>query len=718
MSTRVFLVFALCMLTLTLRPVSVGATENVGSIPDFPVPAFYMSLPHEETTIPGFIVQPDAKRYWPLGEGEKELAIKALKHALAGQHMKAQEIKSELDDPTARKLIDWLWVHARRGGPSLSFLKYFVAENPNWPKANVVHGRIERSMMAGGVKHREALAYFKDRKPRTSSGMVVYARALMSIDKTDEAENWVRKAYRSVRVPMSLAGKIADEFSSILTDEDRLARLDGLIVHHETTLAVRASRGMDKNFQKYAKAAHRLLTGSKNAQGAFNAVPLRLRHQPGLQYARVRYRLRKKKPVGAAEVMLKANATGIALPYPERWWKMRRAMIQDSLSAKKPKLSQEFVYKLAKAHGLTSGKFLTDAEWMAGWVAFSFLDKPEVAANHFRASAKTAIRTYDKSRGHYWLGRALEKLGEKDEARYQHQTAAGFGYTFYGLLSESHVGGFLHGESLPPSADPTRAERVAVRQSELARAVQMLAHENARKEIKIFFKSMANTYKTPGEHGALIEMADEIGDVYLAMKFARYSEWRGIHVGTAAFPTEVLPKAKPLTQGEVEKPLVLGVARQESEFNGKAVSRVGARGLMQIMPATARWLCRIHKIKCSQKRLTADPAFNVQLGSAFLYRLVREWRGSYIMATAAYNAGGARVLKWNASVGDPRKGEISALDWVELIPFSETRNYVKRVMRNVQIYRRQMDPDAAITLVEDLERGAKTKDKAAQAVSE
>ncbi|MGI9371522.1 MAG: lytic transglycosylase domain-containing protein [Hyphomicrobiales bacterium] len=666
--------------------------------------------PDDANEIPGFEVTPEAKRFWPLGQGETKNAIKALGLALGGKHLDAQEIKSELDDPTARKLIDWLWVHSRRGGPDRAFLQHFAKENPDWPRAHRLQGRIERSLYAGDAGYREVRAYFADKEPKTSAGMVVYARKLIQDGNQKEAAYWIKKAYRIVSIPSKLAAEIAKEHNEFLSDDDRRARLDGLIVHHETTLAVRAAGGMDEAFQKYAKAAHKLLTGAKDAPGAYQAVPFKLRHQPGLQYTRVRYQLRKKKPKRAVEIMLKTNATGIALPYPEQWWKMRRSLVRDAVEKKKPPFSKEFAYKLAKAHGLTEGKFLTDAEWMAGWMAFSFLKKPELALDHFKLSAETAIRLHDKARGHYWLARVLEKLDKKEEALFQHQIAAGYGFTFYGLMSEGHAGGFLNGEALPPSAHPTHAQEHAVTRSELVRAAQMLAHEDARKTLKVFFKSMANTYKTPGEHGALMQVAYDIGGIYLAQKFARYSEWRGIHVGTPAFPIEeAIPKIRPLTEKQVEQPLILGVARQESEFNREAVSHVGARGLMQIMPATARWLCRLHKVTCSSNRLTKDPKFNVQLGSAFLVRLVREWRSSYIMAVAAYNAGSGRVQKWNAAFGDPRKGEIDPIDWIELIPFSETRNYVKRVMRNVQIYRRQMNPDAKIPLVEDIARGAKAK---------
>jgi soluble lytic murein transglycosylase len=709
MRIKVFLNFTLVFLIFMAQHGVLHSAQFANNKPIFDGLA---SIPYEESTLPGFIITPEASRYWPLGAGESALAIKALRLALDGKHKQAQEIKSELDDPTARTLIDWLWVHGRKDSPNLAFLLHFVRANPDWPRNHRVHATIERSLLAGDANHHAVRAYFKDRAPLTPAGMVVLARASKEAGKTDEALALIRKAYHSVSLRQSLASKIVQEFGDILTDHDRLLRLDGLIVHHETTQAVRVASGMDKGFQLYAKAAHKLLTQAKDAPAALKKVPFRIRNQPGLQYTRVRYQLRKKKPEEAAKILLKANATGNALPYPERWWKIRRDLIQDDLSSKKRRFEAEFVYRLAAAHGLTEGKFLTDAEWNAGWIAYTYLDRPAEAAKHFHTSAKTALRTHDKARGHYWLAKSLEKLGETDEARLNHQTAAGFGYTFYGLLSEGDAGGFLNGEVLPPSAEPTHAERLAVGQSDLVRAVQMLAHESARKEIKVFMKSMAHTFKTPGEHGVLIELAEEIGGTYLAMKFARYGEWRSIHVGKAAFPLNPLPNFRPLTKNQVESPLILSVARQESEFNDKAVSPVGARGLMQIMPATARWLCGLHKVKCSPNRLTADPAFNVQLGSAFLYRLVREYKGSYIMAAAAYNAGGARVQKWNATVGDPRKGEISAVDWIELIPFSETKNYVKRVMRNVQIYRRQIQPDADITLTQDIQRGSKTVKKA------
>ncbi len=656
-------------------------------------------------------------------------AVKAVKLALAGNHEQAQDIKSELDDPAARTLIDWLWIVGPKSTGFVPFIQRFLQDNPDWPRQDLIRARLERYMYAQQVPEAELSWYFSKYPPLTPVGRFLHATALAK-SEPDRAQALAKRSYREHTRGADFSKKITEAFPGWISDEDKFAKLSLLIISHETTAARRAAADMGAPFPAVAQAAHKLLTQAKDALGAKKALPLKYRYQPALQYALMRYHMRKarrkvvivrgkgkrkkrrtvtrfdpSKVKLAARAMLRASLGHKELPSAETWWRQRREIIHRALSSKKPTLDFETAYKLAANHGLAGGKFLPDAEWMAGWIAFRRLKDTEKAIAHFKRSAETAIRDGDKSRGHYWLARALENDGQFSQATNQDQFAASYGYTFYGLLGASKAGGFLSGTAAPPSASSSVRAVLSAHASGRLRALQLLVDAKADTQVRQFALSLARTANTPNELAAITGAVQAIGGLPLAMKTARWGAWNGLQVGAPSFPSDPLPEYKHLSDGAPERALVLAIARQESEFDASAVSHAGARGFMQIMPATGKWLCRIYSLKCSTRHLITKPKLNVQLGSAFLYRLVNEWKGSYIMAAAGYNAGGSRVRTWNTTVGDPRKGEISPVDWIELIPFTETRNYVKQVMRNVQIYRRLLEPNKELTLAEDLDRG-------------
>ncbi|MEM8687850.1 MAG: lytic transglycosylase domain-containing protein [Pseudomonadota bacterium] len=660
---------------------------------------------------------------------QHERAVRAVRLALAGKHEEAQDIKSELDDPAARTLIDWLWIVGPKSTGFVPFIQRFLKDNPDWPRSNLIRTRLERYMYAQNTAAEEVRWHFAKYPPLTPAGQFLHARALRE-SEPERAEALARESYRIHKRGPAFSDKIVSTFPEWITEKEKFARLSDLIIAHETTKARKEAAQMGDPFPAVAKTAHKLLTQAKDAIAAKEALPLRYRYQPALQYALMRYHLRqarkkivivrgkgKKKrrrtvtryqPTKvklAANAMLRASLGHKHLPRAETWWRERREMIHRALSSKKPSIDHNTAYELAANHGLADGKFLPDAEWMAGWIALRNLKNIENAIKHFRRSAETAIRDGDKSRGHYWLARALEAAGDHAQAATSDQRASNYGFTFYGLLGASKAGGFVSGTVAPPSASSSMRTIVRTHASGRLRALQLLVDAEADRQVRQFALSLARSASTANELAAMMETIKTIGGLPLAMKTARWGAWAGLQVGAPSFPSDPLPDYEHISRGAPERALVLGIARQESEFDPVAVSHAGARGFMQIMPATGKWLCRIYSLKCATSHLTSKPKLNVQLGSAFLYQLVNEWKGSYIMAAAGYNAGGSRVKTWNKTVGDPRKGEISALDWIELIPFTETRNYVKQVMRNVQIYRRLLEPHVELSMEDDLNRG-------------
>ena len=672
---------------------------------------------------------PRAVVYRSANWGQHARAVKAVKLALAGKHEQAQDIKSELDDPAARTLIDWLWIVGPKSTGFVPFIQRFLKDNPDWPRADLIRTRLERYMHAQNASHDEIRWYFGKYPALTPAGMFLHATALKE-KNPERAKKLAKMSYHAHARGTQFSDKIAKTFPDWITDQDKFTRLSHLIISHETTKARKAATAMGEPFPQVAKTAHKLLTQAKDALASKKALPLKYRYQPAMQYALMRYymrqarqkvviikkkgkrkrrrtvtRYRPGKVKAAANAMLRASLGHNELPSAETWWRERREIIHRALSSKKPAIDHNMAYQLAANHGLADGKFLPDAEWMAGWIAFRNLKNVKKAIKHFERAAETAIRDGDKSRGHYWLARALEKDGQRERAAKHDQHAASFGFTFYGLLGASKAGGFVSGTLAPPSANSSVRAVLRTHASGRLRALQLLIDAEADQQVMQFALSLARSTTTANELAAIMDTVKVVGGLPLAMKTARWGAWSGHQVGAPSFPSDPLPEYKHLSQGEPERALVLGIARQESEFDPVAVSHAGARGFMQIMPATGKWLCRIHSLKCKTSHLISKPKLNVQLGSAFLYQLVNEWKGSYIMAAAGYNAGGSRVKKWNETVGDPRKGEISPVDWIELIPFTETRNYVKQVMRNIQIYRRLLEPKIELTLEDDLDRG-------------
>lgn len=674
---------------------------------------------------PAFYTEPVPTVYRSPDWDKEDLTLKAVKLALDGKHIAAQEIKSELEDGAARTLIDWLWITGKNSTGFVPFIHSFMRENPTWPNMRRIRARVEHAMYSQKTSKADVLWYFKQFQPVTEYGQYLYASALKESDP-EKARKLVEKCYREHKRGPDFSAKIARRFPGWISDEDKFARLSSLIVRHKTTQAKKTAATMGAPFTSVALAAHKLLTQAKDAKKAKAALPLRYRYQPALQYALMRYYLRQatkrvtirkgkkkrrvtkydlKKVQAAMKAVLRASLGHKALPEAERWWKERQAFIHKALSSRKPAIDDQTSYELAANHGLTAGKHLPDAEWLAGWIAFRRLDKKELAASHFKRSRETSIYTRDKSRGYYWHARVLEALGEPHRALEQDRHAAAYGFTFYGLLGAAKSGGFANGRMVPPSGYRSIQAVMQAHGTGRLRALRLLEKAGAKRQVVQFALELARGARTANELAVTMDVVKSISGLPLAMKVARWGAWGGVHSGSVAYPTDPLPEFKEIPDKETERALVLAITRQESEFDSKAKSRVGARGFMQIMPTTGRWLCKIYKIKCSTADLVNKPELNVKLGSAFLHMLIKQWKGSYIMAAAGYNAGSSRVEKWNKIVGDPRKDEISPVDWIELIPFNETRNYVKRVMRNVQIYRRILEPQNKISMQDDLDRG-------------
>ncbi|MBN9000083.1 MAG: transglycosylase SLT domain-containing protein [Rhizobiales bacterium] len=397
--------------------------------------------------------------------------------------------------------------------------------------------------------------------------------------------------------------------------------------------------------------------------------------------------------------MLQAPRDPAKLVDPDAWWIERRVISRELLDLGDPRTA----YKIVAEHSAESSSNQADAEFHAGWYALRFLNDPATARRHFAAIQAVSTMPLSQSRAEYWLGRSAEALGDKAEATAQYRRGAAYPTTFYGQLSAARLGMKQLVLSNPPQADAATKKRFASR--EMVQAIQRFTAAGYEDRALAFYNQLADTLTNPSEIALLAQMAEKSGKHQVALQIGKKAYARGLPVETLAFPTAAIPRNVKTTS--IEKSVVYAIARQESAFNPGAVSRAGALGLLQLMPGTAKMVAKSAGVPYNAKRLTSDPGYNATLGAAHLADLVGDFNGSYIMSFAAYNAGKSRVMKWVAQYGDPRSADVDAVDWIERIPFYETRNYVQRCTENLQVYRARLG-EPALVINQDLRRGARS----------
>jgi soluble lytic murein transglycosylase len=372
------------------------------------------------------------------------------------------------------------------------------------------------------------------------------------------------------------------------------------------------------------------------------------------------------------------------VPEPARWWPMRRWAARRALDAGDISVS----YRIAAGHGLTAGLGFAEGEWLAGWIALRWLREPATALPHFTRLHAGVTTPVSRARGAYWAGRAAEAAGRDADARVWYETAARHLTTYYGQLAAARLSAdfFL---ALPRAPAPSQVAQRAFAADEIVRAIRHLAAHGHAERIDPLFRHLIAAARTRPRAQLVADLAVSAGRPDLAVRTARSARRAGMILPDHLYPVRDLPQAQS-RDGDREA-LVLAIVRQESGFDPNAVSPAGARGMMQLMPATARHVANSLDLDPSRHSLT-DPAYNLLLGSAYLDRLVARYDGALLLAVTAYNAGPGRVGSWLKRYGDPRAAHIDPVDWVETLPFAETRNYIQRVLEGLIIYRHRRAP--------------------------
>ncbi|MBI1386210.1 MAG: transglycosylase SLT domain-containing protein [Rhizobiales bacterium] len=643
-----------------------------------------------------------------LRASQSAAALEALRDALdaarRGELIKARE----LDDPLARQLATWLALRQSSGNAGFEELDRFIAANPGWPTGRLAD-LAEARLLTAAPPAEAVMRHFAAAPPRSLAGHVILARAALEAGDRELALTHARRALLDPALGAQLEASLLDAFGGLLAPADLALRVD---IHLMEAARSRASR------KRHTAAAGRLiallpedsrapfnariarLEGAKDAEGLVAALGDEARATPGFAFEEaLRLRRAEKKPE-AWRVLAAAVATGAPLANGERWWRELRINAFEALQAG----DIATAYALADVEVELPIESKLDQHVTAGWIALRLLADPSRAEPHFRALGAAANGPASRSESAYWLARLHEARGEGEPALEQARRAAREFSTFYGQMALERLSPQERRANLPLREALTRSAVDRFRASEPVRAVALASAAGRADVARLLLTDIRGASEDGPELALLAHLATRLGDIQMGVRIAKKGLFHGHKVVYWAYPVDRLPDYEPL-RAPPEEAILYAIARQESEFNTEIESTAGAKGLLQVMPATARHVCRQHAIACPIDQLRSDPAFNLRLASAYLSELIEGFDGSYILAIAGYNAGPGRARGWIRENGDPRKAGIDPIDWIERISYLETREYVKKVMANLQIYRALLgDPGRDGRIADDLAR--------------
>jgi soluble lytic murein transglycosylase len=609
-----------------------------------------------------------------LSAADRDAGRKAFQEAAAGRFDSARRVAATAKEPMIAQLTRWLWLQTANSGASFDEITSFIDTKPDWPARDALLRRAEEAI-DGSTGDGKIIAWFDAHPPETGLGLLRLGETLIRLGRDSDAFPVMRRAWVDGNLSLRDEKVLWNEFGQRFSPADNAARADRLLWDGNIEGARRMLPRLDQNARQLAEARIALAGNVAGAEKLVAALPPALQDDGGLNYDRLRWQ-RKRGMDDLVEALL-YNAPD-DLGRAEKWWterhlRARKAMAEGRISE---------AYRLAAGHGLKGGAAMADAEWLAGWLALRLLQEPKAALKHFSALQDTVRYPISLSRAAYWLGRTYKALGDAEQAQHWYRQAAQHGTTFYGQLA-AHELDPKQALDLPDAVQPTADQARHFQRREVVRAAQILVELDQEERLRPFIMRLVSTANSPEEHKLVAQLARNLRRVDLAVASSKRSARQGIILLHEAYPL-VEPM---LRVDDPETALVLALSRQESEFNQTAVSPAGARGLMQLMPATAKGVAKDLKIGFDQGQLTQNASYNVRLGSYYLKGLLQNWDNNYVLALAGYNAGEARVRRWIQDWGDPRQPNVDVVDWIELIPFSETRNYVQRVLEGVQVYR-------------------------------
>ena len=620
-------------------------------------------------------------------------------------------IRARISDPVAQKLVDWARLRAGYGTPQE--FKSFLAQNPAWPSRDTLTDRMDEALFVQGGSVATVTSYWKDGKPQTGMGMGTLAAAYQAAGDQGKAKALAAKAWREENIPANFEGRYLQRLGGLLTAADHKWKLDRLIIDdvrwqgdrkERAAIARRVIALLPEADRPKAEARLAVfMTGGKaqpaglqggGGQGATQS-------DWGLVFSRIQSLRKAGQTDEAARLMLSAPTDPAKIVSPDEWWVERRANAYEALKRGKAKLA----YDLVRDAGPLTVNPLKEQQFMAGWLALRYLKDPALAKPHFLTFAKAADGPLSRAKSQYWLGRMAEANADAAAAQGYYRAATKESDTFHGLLAMQQLKDGRLALNVEPPQAPSSEQITQFVELDAVKAVGVAKKAGVTPGImKAFVIHLRAYLDSEAEVAMTAHLAEVIGDTQLAVQTGKAAIARGLNMAIYAYPVHPFPAYTPLRKPP-EPAYLLGIARQETEFNRLTVSGAGAKGLLQVMTVTAQHVCNDYKIKCDIPRLLSDIEYNTMIASAYISDRMQEFSGSYILGAAGYNAGPGRARQWIREFGDPRDPKVDPIDWIERIPIQETREYVSKVLANIQMYRSRLGQEPALRLTEDLVRG-------------
>ena len=620
--------------------------------------------------------------------GDLAAVRQAIDLARKGKTGEATAIGKTIGDPAAQKLVEWFILRHPESQANFNRYAAFIADNPHWPSMSLFRRRAEVRLWQER-SDAATVRRFIATQPTGAKGRFALARVLLAEGDRDGAARLVREAWRSDELSERAETEALETFGDLLTGEDHRARMDKRIGAKDFSGASRAARRLGDDDRSIVKACAAVAANATKALDLLDAVATEARQDLGYALCRINWMVRHDRLEDATRLTLAAASETMALQDTDEWWRQRRLLARKLLDQGKFQAAYQVVREAAPP---ANEYYRADFHFMPGWIALRYLNDPATARAHFAHIDDGASNPIVLARANYWRGRAAEAIGAKDEMRASYEAAARYPTAYYGQLARAKLGVDKIELRLPLQPDPVNMPAAL---DELVRAADMLYTLGERDVVLYFVTDLAEQSVDVAALAALGELTGRRNDARAMLQIGKAALGRGLALDPYAFPTIGIPPHSPIGP-QIDRSIIYSVARTESAFDQRDKSAANAVGLMQVTPEAGRDTAKRFGVSYDWERMVSDPVYNTQMGAAELSALLQEYKGCHIMTFAGYNAGRGRVRDWVKQYGDPRDPKVDAVDWVERIPFSETRNYVQRVMENLQVYRVRFDTDAPL----------------------
>ena len=638
-------------------------------------------IPKKKPSIAGLNKSESVKISKYYSKKDFNIAKKAISEMQKSKWSSSLKIAKKAKDKSIYNFIQWR--HLLTAGNQASFYDYkvFIDSNSQYPRIEKLRFLAEHKLSTSKISPKKIIDWFGQTEPLSGYGKMILGESYTLTGDKAKGTKLIKEGWITAKLSKNDLKFFRKKFKKFLDAEDYIKRADYLAWNAKYWDLKRISRYLPKDYELLYTARQILMSKGYGVDQAIKNVPEKFKNDAGLNYDRLKWRRKKGRVDSSAEILLKIKNDRDYLVMPDKWWKEREIISRALIYKKK----YEIAYKISSNHGMTEGSDFAAAEWMSGWISLSFLNDPLTAKDHFQNFYNNVNYPISTSRGAYWLARSYEKLGDREQSNKWYQEASKYLTTYYGQLAFLKLnpnGKF----ELKKDLEVDNKYRYIFFNKELVKIVYLLDELKKDKYTKFILRHLANDNINKGSEILAAEIATSIERYDFAIQVSKIASYQKRFHNKFNYPLISTPKT--INGRKIpESALILSIIRQESEFDLRANSHAGAKGLMQLMPYTAKLVSKQAKLPYSKSRLTTDPEYNINLGSHYIAGLILQYDGAYPFAVAAYNAGPNRVKYWKKINKDPQKKQIDYVDWVELIKFRETRNYVQRVLENYNVYR-------------------------------